>query len=268
MKYDPVKNIFEKFINKSPIFRKSFYKILDTLFLRAWYIHRELKEIRRVFKNQNINIYDAGCGYGQYSYYLLKKLTPCNIVSVDIKEDWLNNLKPFFQKYNNIKLKVEDITQINDESIYDLVLCVDVIEHIVDDQKVFNNFAKMLKKDGFVVISTPSIYGGSDAHDEHDDSFIEEHARNGYSYEDIENKAANAGLKIHKFKFSYGAFGSLSWKLAIKYPLLMVNFSKIMLLFLPFYYAVLILPILLLMFIDTQVNNKLGTGIIVTLKKI
>ncbi len=38
----------------------------------------------------------------------------------------------------------------------------------------------MLKKDGFVVISTPSIYGGSDAHDEHDDSFIEEHARNGY----------------------------------------------------------------------------------------
>lgn len=268
MKYDPVKNIFEKIINKSKIFRISFYKILDLLFLRTWYIHRELKKIRKELANNNLSIYDAGCGYGQYSYYMLKKLAPCKITAVDVKENWIINLKNFFNKNQNIELFVEDITNINYQDKFDLILCVDVIEHIVDDQKVFNNFAKALKKGGYVVISTPSIYGGSDAHDEHDESFIEEHARNGYSFEDIQTKANNAGLQIHNFKFSYGKFGTLAWKLAIKFPILMVNFSKISLLLLPFYYLIFIVPILILMFLDTQTNNKVGTGIIVTLKKL
>ncbi|HOP50245.1 MAG TPA: methyltransferase domain-containing protein [Ignavibacteriales bacterium] len=266
MKYDPIKNIFEKLIRKSRFLRVTFYKILDTLFLRAWYIHKELNRIRKNLKD-TISVYDAGCGFGQYTYFISKKLQPCTLLSVDIKENWIDNLKPFFKNNENITFKVEDITEINYTNKFDLILCVDVIEHIVNDQKVFNNFSNALKDNGYVVISTPSIYGGSDAHEEDDESFIEEHARNGYSYEDIKSKAEKAGLEIENFKFSYGKFGTIAWRLAIKYPILLVNLSKIFIFILPFYYLLTIIPILSLMFLDINTNNKVGTGIIVTLKK-
>jgi len=68
MNYDPVKNIFAQIIKKFPFLRIVFYKILDLMFLRSWYVRRELKELRKKFGNKNISIYDAGSGYGQYSY--------------------------------------------------------------------------------------------------------------------------------------------------------------------------------------------------------
>lgn len=267
MQYDPIKNIFERFINKYPASRVAFFKILDTLFLRSWYIHRELRRIRKALGTKEISIYDAGCGYGQYSYFMSKKLKPNKLLSIDVKEEWINNLKNFFAGNNNISLKVEDLTQIDYKEKFDLILCVDVMEHIEDDMKVFKNYANALKKGGRVIISTPSIYGGSDVHHEGEESFIEEHARDGYSYEDIKEKAEKAGLEVEDFKFSYGTTGAIAWKLAIKYPILMVNLSKILLVLLPFYYLLTFIPIFLLMFTDTQVNNKVGTGIITTLKK-
>ena len=45
MKYDPVKRSLGNVFNKTPWLRKVFYKLLDILLLRAWYIKREIKKI-------------------------------------------------------------------------------------------------------------------------------------------------------------------------------------------------------------------------------
>ena len=68
------------------------------------------------------------------------------------------------------------------------------MEHIADDVKVFQNYSNALKKDGYLLINTPSIYGGSDVHDDDDESFVGEHARNGYSKEDFESKLTSIGI--------------------------------------------------------------------------
>ena len=76
-----------------------------------------------------------------------KKLIPANILSIDVKEDWIKDAEEFFVKINmqNVKFKTEDLLQINHENKFDLIVCVDVMEHIADDVTVFQNFYRALK---------------------------------------------------------------------------------------------------------------------------
>ncbi len=263
MYYDPVKNVFASIIKKITSLRILFYKILDLMFLRSWYVRRELKKLRKQFGEKEISIYDAGSGYGQYSYFISKNLQPCKIYSVDVKEEWINDCKEFFEsrKINNVSFGVEDLTQITHQNKFDLIVCVDVMEHIEDDIKVFQNFYSAVKDGGFVLINSPSIFGGSDVHDEGEESFIGEHARDGYSKEDLESKLHPIGFKTYQSKYTYGFWGDKAWRLGIKYPMLMLNISKLFFIVLPFYYLLTLPVTLIMMFLDYSSENKLGSGI-------
>ena len=269
MHYDPVKNIFAEIIKKNPILRVLFYKILDLMFLRSWYVRRELKKIREKFGSKKINIYDAGSGYGQYTYFMFRNLQPCEIYSIDVKEDWIKDSKEFFesQKINNVSFGIEDLTQINHINRFDLIVCVDVMEHIPDDVKVFQNYYNALKKDGCLLINTPSIYGGSDVHEDNDESFIGEHARDGYSKEDLESKLHPIGFTTHQSLYSYGFWGDKAWRLGIKYPIMMVNISKLFLFILPVYYLITFPFTFIMMLVDLHSSNTVGSGINFIAKK-
>jgi len=263
MYYDPIKDIFAGIIKRFPFLRVLFYKTLDVMFLRSWYVRRELKSLRRIFGGDEISIYDAGTGYGQYTYFMSRKLKPNNILAVDVKEKWINDCRKFFSdsKINNVAFNVEDLTKIDYEKKFDLIICVDVMEHIEEDVKVFGNYYKALKPGGFLLINTPSIYGGSDVHDEDEESFIGEHARDGYSYEDLESKLKPLGFSVFRSKYTYGFWGDKAWRLGIKYPMQMLNVSKLFFILLPFYYLVTILFTFIMMFADFKSNNKIGAGI-------
>ena len=64
----------------------------------------------------------------------------------------------FFKKVkrNNVQFSVEDLTVFKQENTFDLILSVDVMEHILEDVQVFKNFHASLKKGGMLLISTPS----------------------------------------------------------------------------------------------------------------
>lgn len=263
MKYDPVKNVFASVIKKFPFLRILFYKLLDLFFLRSWYVRRELKKIRKLFGNKKISILDAGTGYGQYAYFMSRYLQPCEIKAIDIKEDWILDCKEFFQrqKISEVEFSVEDLTQINYSEKFDLILCVDVMEHIPDDITVFKNFYNALKPNGYLIINTPSIYGGSDVHDENDESFIGEHARTGYSKEEFESKLHPIGFSTYQSKYTYGFWGDKAWRLGIKYPMLMLNLSKAFFLLLPIYFILTFPFTFIMMYIDYISENKVGSGI-------
>lgn len=269
MYYDPIKNIFANTIRKYPALRILFFKILDLMFLRSWFVRRELKAIRKKFGNQKINIYDAGSGYGQYSYFMSKKLMPCDIYSVDVKEDWILDCRNFFKqkKIDNVSFAVEDLTSINHRDEYALIVCVDVMEHIEDDITVFKNFYRSLKNDGYLLINSPSIFGGSDVHDDDQESFIGEHARDGYSKEDLEQKLHPLGFSTYKCRYTYGFWGDKAWRLGIKYPMLLLNISKVFLLILPLYYLLTFLFTLIMMYLDFNSESKTGSGINFIAKK-
>ena len=269
MYYDPVKNIFANTIRRFPFLRILFYKILDLMFLRSWFVTRELKEIRRQLGDKSLSIYDAGSGFGQYTYFMSKRMNPCQILSVDVKEDWINDCKNFFnqKKITNISFAVEDLTSINHQNNFDLIVCVDVMEHIHDDVTVFNNFYNSIKKGGYLLINSPSIFGGSDVHHGSEESFIGEHARDGYSKEDLERKLHPIGFSTYKSRYTYGFWGDKAWRLGIKYPMLLLNISKVFLLILPIYYLLTFPFTLAMMYVDYVKVSKIGSGINFIAKK-
>ena len=137
------------------------------------------------------------------------------------------------------------------------------MEHIEDDVTVFNNFGKIIKENGLLLISTPSDLGGSDVHQETEDSFIDEHVRDGYNSHDIKQKILNAGFSKVDVIYSYGPWGKAAWKISMKFPITVLNISKLFFIFLPFYYIIFFPLAYLFNAIDLNSDNRKGTGLIV-----
>ena len=117
-----------------------------------------------------------------------------------------------------------------------------------DDVKVFRNYYDSLKSGGYLFINSPSIYGGSDVNNDEDESFIGEHARDGYSKEDLESKLHPIGFSTYKSKYTYGFWGDKVWRLGIKYPIMLLNISKY------FYILTFILSINVSIYFNNDVN--------------
>lgn len=269
MKYDPVKNSLGVLFNKTSALRKLFYRLLDLLLLRSWHIRKDLKLLQKSgFKPKEI--LDAGSGFGQYVYYLSKRFPDSNITGLDIKPEQIEDCNQFFKKINKsdkVLFEIADLTRYEKAAYYNLILSVDVMEHIEEDVAVFKNFYKSLSPGGVLLISTPSDQGGSDVHHDHEDSFIDEHVRDGYGVDEIREKLESAGFSDISVRFAYGSPGKISWRLSMKYPIQLVNFSKIFLLLLPFYYLITFPVSYLLNVRDVRKHHSTGTGLIVKCTK-
>lgn len=267
MKYDPIKKVFGDVVSNNTFLRKVFYWLLDLMFLRSWHVRKKIRELYP--KNFKMEILDAGMGFGQYTYFLTRRYPHSKILAIDVKDDQVKDCRKFFSecKFNNVTFEIADLTRIDYKDRFDFILCVDVMEHIAEDELVLKNFAAALKRNGKLLINTPSNLGGSDAHSESDESFIEEHARIGYSKQDITDKVKLAGMEVTDFLYTYGKFGTISWRFGIKYPILITGTHKIFILILPFYYLFTLWFVLLFMWLDVHTGNKEGTGVLVVAEK-
>lgn len=268
MQYDPVKRRLGVVFNRTPFLRKCFYGLLDLLLLRAWHIQRELKKWisdRASTGNPVQAIYDAGAGFGQYSYWLSGLLPKAHILALDVKEEQVADCNGFFQKIgrSQVKFEVGDVTRFQRAESFDLVVCVDVMEHILEDEAALRCYSTSLKEGGMLIISTPSDQGGSDVHEESEGSFIEEHVRDGYNIDDIRSKCLRSGFSKVEARYSYGAPGKISWKLSMKWPLLMLQASKLFFIILPFYYLLAYPMAFVLNMFDVRMTHPTGTGLIV-----
>ncbi len=112
MKYELVKKNLGSIIGTSVFLRKLFYRLLNILLLRAWYINKELKYFRKKCKDiDNITVLDAGSGFGQCSYYIAKNNPSWKIDSIDINTKEVNDNINFFKKdgITNASFKVADL---------------------------------------------------------------------------------------------------------------------------------------------------------------
>lgn len=264
MHYDPIKDKVGGLFNQSIGSRKIFYKLLDLLLLRSWHVHKELKTWFAQFPTKK-KVLDAGCGFGQYSFWMAQRDASLNIHSVDVKTDYLQDCDKFFKScgITNVKFETADLVHFNNPNSYDLVVCVDVMEHILEDVEVFKCFHKNMNTGGMVLISTPSDQGGSDVNADSEESFIGEHVRDGYNLQEIQDKLKSAGFSKTEARYSYGAPGKIAWRFSMKYPIQMLNFSKLLYIILPFYYIICYPFCFILNWFDTNSSHSTGTGLIV-----
>lgn len=112
--------------------------------------------IRKVVRKSDVrNVVDYGCGNGLF-YPLLKSLFPMSeVFGADISSVAIEQLK---EKHPEIANKVDvindDKTNFSD-GFFDVVISVEVMEHVADLGKYLMEIHRILKKDGVFVWTTP-----------------------------------------------------------------------------------------------------------------
>lgn len=218
----------------------------------------------RLDRKRSWDLLDAGSGFGQYDRFLLNRFKRVRILSVDVKKDYIEACRHYFHRdieEGRVQFRVENLLEPLAEEAFDLIICIDVLEHIEDDITVMRNLAKALKPGGQLLMHSPSHLSGEDAEPD-EESFVGEHARTGYSAEDIETKFRRAGLKVEKTHYTYGPAGHFAWRLTIQLPMLLLNRTGMGgLLLLLLYYPFVLPPALLLNLLDLYTSNRRGHGI-------
>jgi SAM-dependent methyltransferase len=269
MQYDPIKKTLGRVFSGPLFMRKIFYFFLDILLLRSWHVRKALRGIVRKYPGE-ASVLDAGAGFGQYTWRMSRMNRQWKIKAVDIDKEHISDNYQFFNRAGlseRVTCEIMDLTRMNETGSFDFILSVDVMEHIEEDELVFRHFFHALKQRGSLLISTPSDKGGSDVHREEEKSFIDEHVRDGYGIGEISQKLSRAGFNNIKASYTYGKPGALSWRLSMKYPIRMLNISKLFFIILPLYYLIFLPFAVLLNIFDIFLIHKSGTGLLVSASK-
>lgn len=95
---------------------------------------------------------DVGCGIGNLTV-LLNEITPT--IGIDISE---KALKIARKDYPDIEFYKGDVVNLPFESEkFDILVAFELIEHIADTEKLFYQFNRVLKRGGYLCISTPKF---------------------------------------------------------------------------------------------------------------
>lgn len=163
--------------------------------LLRWYA---LKNILKSKIRDGLTILDIG-GYDGFIAGNLKKMLPnIKITIVDLDKSGLQ-----IAKERGLKTLCISATKLPlENNSIDVVLCLDLIEHVKEDDKLVKEISRVLKKDGKVILTTPFQNGVSFP-------FLNEkklkiinknwgHTRKGYSLSQIRELFKNNGLIIEK----------------------------------------------------------------------
>jgi SAM-dependent methyltransferase len=269
--YDPVKDRLGAFFWATPARTRAFYRLLDAVFLRSWYVRRALRQRVEALGGRPVRVLDAGTGFGQYAYWLVRSFPNVTVTAVDVKDDYLRRAEAFVAQTpyaGRIVFEQADLTEpLPYADAFDLALSVDVMEHIEEDRAVFQHVCAALKPGGHLVVNTPSDQGGSGVSDEGGESFIGEHVRDGYPVEELEEKLATAGLEPVETVWTYGRAGSAAWRLLVKWPILALNRSRWLAPVVGAYYVGAGPVGLALNALDVRRENQTGTGLLVTARR-
>lgn len=102
---------------------------------------------------------DLGCGLGVYSHDMLKR--GFKVVSVDISRSYLEKAKRMSKKlkFNHVHFILADAQSLPfRNSIFCLVLCSEVLEHLPNYLKGLQEIIRILKSKGVLVLSIPSSF--------------------------------------------------------------------------------------------------------------
>lgn len=120
------------------------------------YVHNQRLNliVNEIPKKSGLKILDAGCGEG----HLIVKLYNNNgnnsyygidITDVALKKAEISCPYAIFEKKDLANLE-------SYRNFFDVVICTEVIEHIFEYEIVIEEFKKILKKDGYIIITFPN----------------------------------------------------------------------------------------------------------------
>jgi SAM-dependent methyltransferase len=156
-----------------------------------WYYKSKAKALKKLIRVNPSIILDIGAGSGYFSKFLLKNTSSTEAWCVDIayneEVDTKENGKPIHYR--------KRIGSCN----CDLVLLMDVLEHVDDDAGLLSEYVQKVSSGSAFIISVPAFPFMWSGHDE----YLEHRRR--YTLPQIEAVICNAGLVLENSAYYFGA---------------------------------------------------------------
>lgn len=221
---------------------------LESMSQAVWYNQWILEKIKPFLKG---DILEVGCGIGNFTKDIVGF---GNIWAMDVEGGYIKDLKNEVE--NNVKVGVGDIERgkyFFQNRKFDSIVCINVLEHIKDDQAALENMVGLLQSGGMLVLLVPShqfLYGEIDR-------AIDHYRR--YEKSSLEKRLMSLGFRIVKSR-RINIFGAIGWFIAgrvLKNKIVEANKLKIFNLVAP-----LVLPI------EDIIEPPVGTSVLIIGEKI
>lgn len=102
-----------------------------------------------------VEILDAGSGFTFFPYYISHKHANCNVYCCDYDYSLANLFNSANKKSGQyVDFKVYDLTNLGyTDNLFNIIYCISVLEHSSNYGKIFEQFQRVLKPNGLLIVS-------------------------------------------------------------------------------------------------------------------
>jgi SAM-dependent methyltransferase len=179
----------------------------DTLVLDRW---RWIKKRLPITKKKE-KLIDIGCGTGAFTIGAALRGYEALGLSWDERNQRVADERARICKAYSARFEVLDVRKLDTrEDFYqqfDIAICCETIEHILDDKKLFEDIASCLKPGGRLLLTTPNLlYRPITSGDDGPFSTKEDggHVRRGYTQESLETLCTTSRFVAGQITFCSG----------------------------------------------------------------
>jgi SAM-dependent methyltransferase len=155
-------------------------------------------------------VLDFGCGKGRHAFLAAARWPSAHTVGVDADERVLavGRSRAASRGFNRVAFFRED--EWNEESdSFDVVICVDVLEHVADDAGTLKRLARATREGGLLILHVPAVgqsryWGIAQEDTRHAGGEEFGHVRDGYGRDGLNALLEGAGFRPQEWRNTIG----------------------------------------------------------------
>lgn len=121
------------------------------------YFRAVRKEIAPLLPEFSKSVLDVGCGAGVTSEWLRANKKIERAVGIERDPRALAEAKSKLDNAHSVDLESGDLHSVLADEKFNLILCLDILEHLTDPWLVLKNLGKHLSSDGYLIASIPNV---------------------------------------------------------------------------------------------------------------
>ncbi len=101
----------------------------------------------------NEKILEVGCGGGNLSRFLSKKLPKGKLVCIDNSKYWIDKARKRLRNFENVELLIKNVLNLKRKNYFDIIVLHFVLHDISKRKRTINILKNSLKKKGLIYIA-------------------------------------------------------------------------------------------------------------------
>jgi len=157
-------------------------------------------------------IADAGCGRGMITLACARRFPAAEVFGVDLDEDQNRVNSEIAKKvgFKKVQFVTMDAMKLPELGRFDLIISMDMLEHLDDDLGAVKMFYEALEPGGYMLIHVPHLTRNIFGWQRENWMDIDGHVRPGYTKDELTRLLARGGFHVKTCIYNYNTMETLA----------------------------------------------------------